>query len=45
MDELRFVDACTDEHFQAMSLIHALRWRGRSLAGWGPLRILYARAK
>ncbi len=27
MDGLRFVDACTDEHFQAMSLIHALGWR------------------
>ena len=28
MDEpLRFVDACTDEHFRAMSLIHALGWR------------------
>ena len=27
MDELRFVDACTDEHFKAMSLIHALGWR------------------
>lgn len=27
MDELRFVDACTEEHFKAMSLIHALGWR------------------
>ena len=27
MDELRFVDACTEEHFRAMSLIHALGWR------------------
>lgn len=28
MDQsLRFVDACTDEHFRAMSLIHALGWR------------------
>ena len=27
MDPLRFVDACTDEHFRAMSLIHALGWR------------------
>ena len=27
MDELRFVDACTDAHFRAMSLIHALGWR------------------
>ena len=27
MDELRFVDACTQEHFRAMSLIHALGWR------------------
>lgn len=27
MSELRFVDACTDEHFAAMSLIHALGWR------------------
>lgn len=28
MDEqLRFVDACTQEHFEAMSLIHALGWR------------------
>jgi len=26
MDELRLVDACTDEHFRAMSLIHALGW-------------------
>lgn len=24
---LRFVDACTEEHFRAMSLIHALGWR------------------
>ena len=27
MDKLRFVDACTEEHFRAMSLIHALGWR------------------
>lgn len=27
MNELHFVDACTDEHFAAMSLIHALGWR------------------
>lgn len=27
MEELRFVDACTDGHFRAMSLIHALGWR------------------
>ncbi|HWS42480.1 MAG TPA: GNAT family N-acetyltransferase [Pseudoflavonifractor sp.] len=27
MSELRFVDACTEEHFEAMSLIHALGWR------------------
>lgn len=27
MDELRFVDACAEEHFRAMSLIHALGWR------------------
>ncbi len=27
MDQLRFVDACTEEHFKAMSLIHALGWR------------------
>lgn len=27
MDELRFVDARTEEHFRAMSLIHALGWR------------------
>lgn len=27
MSELRFVDACTNEHFAAMSLIHALGWR------------------
>lgn len=27
MDELRFVDAYTEEHFRAMSLIHALGWR------------------
>ena len=26
-ETLRFVDACTDEHFRAMSLIHALGWR------------------
>ena len=25
--DLHFVDACTDEHFRAMSLIHALGWR------------------
>lgn len=25
--KLRFVEACTDEHFRAMSLIHALGWR------------------
>ncbi|WP_297722708.1 hypothetical protein [Intestinimonas sp.] len=27
MEQLHFVDACTDEHFRAMSLIHALGWR------------------
>lgn len=27
MDDLRFVDACKEEHFRAMSLIHALGWR------------------
>ena len=27
VENLRFVDACTDEHFRAMSLIHALGWR------------------
>ena len=27
MESLHFVDACTDEHFRAMSLIHALGWR------------------
>lgn len=27
MDELHFVDACREEHFKAMSLIHALGWR------------------
>ena len=27
MDALHFVDACTDEHFRAMSRIHALGWR------------------
>ena len=27
MDELHFVDACTEEHFRAMSQIHALGWR------------------
>lgn len=27
MEELRFVDACTQEHFRAMSLIHAMGWR------------------
>ena len=27
MEQLHFVEACTDEHFQAMSLIHALGWR------------------
>ncbi len=26
-DDLRFVDACTEAHFAAMSLIHALGWR------------------
>ena len=26
-DSLRFVDACAEEHFRAMSLIHALGWR------------------
>ena len=26
-ENLHFVDACTDEHFRAMSLIHALGWR------------------
>ena len=27
MEHLRFVDACTEEHFAAMSCIHALGWR------------------
>ncbi|MGN0985757.1 MAG: GNAT family N-acetyltransferase [Candidatus Enterenecus sp.] len=27
MESLHFVDACEDEHFRAMSLIHALGWR------------------
>ena len=27
MKSLRFVDACCTEHFEAMSLIHALGWR------------------
>ena len=27
MSALAFVDACSDEHFRAMSLIHALGWR------------------
>lgn len=27
MSELYFVDACGEEHFRAMSLIHALGWR------------------
>ena len=27
MEQLHFVDACTEEHFRAMSLIHALGWR------------------
>ena len=27
MEKLRFVDACTDGHFRAMSPIHALGWR------------------
>ena len=27
MEHLRFVDACTEEHFAAMSRIHALGWR------------------
>lgn len=27
MEQLHFVDAHTDEHFRAMSLIHALGWR------------------
>ena len=26
-EPLRFIDACTEEHFAAMSLIHALGWR------------------
>lgn len=26
-EELHFIDACKDEHFEAMSLIHALGWR------------------
>lgn len=38
MDDLKFVDACTDEHFAAMSLIHALGWRDTYAdalpAGW-----------
>lgn len=35
MNNLRFVDACTDEHFAAMSLIHALGWRD-TYAGYVP---------
>ena len=35
MSELHFVDACTDEHFAAMSLIHALGWRD-TYAGYVP---------
>lgn len=27
MSQLHLVDACTDKHFEAMSLIHALGWR------------------
>ena len=27
MSTLRLVDACTEEHFAAMSLIHAMGWR------------------
>lgn len=27
MEDLRMIDACTEEHFKAMSLIHALAWR------------------
>ena len=27
MESLHFVDACTSEHFFAMSRIHALGWR------------------
>ena len=27
MDHLHFTDACTGEHFAAMSLLHALGWR------------------
>lgn len=27
LENLHFVDACRDEHFEAMSLIHALGWR------------------
>ena len=38
MQNLTFVDACTDEHFRAMSLIHALGWRDTYVdavpAGW-----------
>ena len=26
-ENLTFVDACKEEHFKAMSLIHALGWR------------------
>ncbi len=35
MSELCFVDACTDGHFKAMSLIHALGWRD-SYVGYVP---------
>lgn len=35
MEDLHFVDACTDEHFRAMSLIHALGWRD-SYVGYVP---------
>ena len=35
MKDLRLVDACTEEHFRAMSLIHALGWRD-TYAGYVP---------
>ena len=31
MNSLRIIDACTEEHFAAMSRIHARGWP----AGWG----------
>ena len=39
MDALRFVDAAEEEHFAAMSLIHALGWRA-TYPGYVPQKFL-----